>query len=1363
MANYSFNPGGRISPTSASSMKPVGNSTPTLFNKLNATVSQSISALRLKSPMIKAPEKGTMRASTALSPSLGGMYSEMFTDLIPNVNFNKITLTGGTRSAPLKVKLNLVLKDVVEGDSISDWFASSLDNDSTSSPFEKYLKVNIIQCTHPDVCEVLSGRQTNAWLLDKGISSQAARTHIENRSINLDTKINAPVDNSKGIKEYRRIMPGGEEVIEIPFEETFKVFTKAVGGDTEHLSYFVWITMDVAKMANDFDMSEAFFAMAAPATSVYSEYIIQNGSIMTDTKVFLLPSGEVWEGEVHYHDPAVNPVATNKSFKGYMTGKRHTPDSQFLEVKTVSNKKIRDYRYVNRVEDRYRSVTQARIGAGLAAGEAEIGEAVEEDIISDSVAQYTKLLGKEFKVDKASSAFTDLWTSLDEAHNGNGMFGIDYVSLLKNNSAYPYLWSISEETTLKLLSYSKIISMRLMRRQVNPNTKSNNKLGTPDRPIALTKGYSILASTSQQSRKRVVSTVNDSKCYFTETKVDLHGTRSDRADGVRWFTFTDKTLFDQGLGTYQYSISLKTLDPTSLMLTGNLRRLHRARHRLNQYLQMSQSYTKNKPNFDIYVDRFIPEFITNMYRSSNHRHWKTPSEDYLKVLKEVSNVLQQPAYPGSSYTLETILPATLSSYLDPHKGSPEGIQTVIGMVDAMINELQDKVGNLELGATRQARKSTSGVPSPRDRSTRTIRTIEENYVFGCGQEIVIDGQRGKGYDYITNQTLDFLKDNIKGKGLRTLTSRYYRKRCEIETKRYFTIASKNDGSHANFDLHDILGTTNPDIRLSSENGNDSLVNQKFTYLTPSFVFQSFPTAIGTFGGAGGFTIPPSAGSVGANTSGDLSSGGGDYVGWQLDNPGSGGSAVGSSSTMYGTSPKNQIGAANLLKINTKNLVPVTVPKNEQQEPPTGLDEVQANVIAAQADADFSLFPISVKGYAPPNQSRLSPQEQALKKQYMELLATRCQVVNARLEFDLANNLRSKNNPNTFEIDDSNPSDESINEPTGPDYENIDHAEDVGAKKLLPLKKIQPLIPKLIQHVNPVSLLKVLGNASFGYFGGGPSGPISYRSVHLSNFQLLNFADTDTPSVLDGVNPSLQIKTIKALPNQLKSLALATSDLVLMNPFRSPSRKTRSEGAPPTDETPWFFKPENMSKIWQMFQNIVSIEYLYSFQTPVMEVADSRGNLRKSRGQRDLLKSPMWLPLDRDVINKLEDGRKKVSLLCKIKKYRNSQLGIGYGTKRDMPIIDEYFTMVIDPFADPDLGRIEAVEDGDLDGEVGIQISTNSTMGNGSNSNLISTDSSNILSLFDKGYIRIDELGEEITVQEFDGNLVVSSNCDDGGT
>lgn len=1357
MANYSFKPSGNLTTSIDSSIKPVGNSTPTLFNKLNTTISKSVKGLALKQPAFKAPEKGATRASSGISPPLGGTYSEMFTDLIPNVNFNKITLTGGTRSAPLKVRLNLVLKDVVEGDSISDWFASSLDNDSTSSPFEKYLKVNIIQCTHPDICEVLSGRQTNAWLLDKGISSQIARTHIVNRSINLDTKINAPVDNAKGIKEYRRIMPGGEEIIEIPFEETFNVFTKAVGGDTEHLSYFVWITMDVAKMANDFDMSETFFAMAAPATSVYSEYIIQNGSVMTDTKVFLLPSGEVWEGEVHYHDPTINPVITNKSFKGYMTGKRHTSDSQPLEIKTVSNKKIRDYRYVNRVEDRYRSVTQARIGAGLVAGEAEIGEAIEEDIISESVTQYTKLLGKEIKVDKNSSSFTDLWTSLDEAHNGNGMFGIDYVSLLKDNSAYPYLWSISEETTLKLLSYSKILNIQLMRQKVNPNTKSNNRLGTPDRPIPSTKGYKILGSTSQPPKSRVVRTINDSKCYFTETKVDLHGTRSNRTDGVRWFTFTDRTLFDEGIGTYQYSISLKTLDPTVLLLTSNLSRLHNTSSLLKQYLQMSQSYTRNKPNFDIYVDRFIPEFITSMYRASNHRYWKAAPETYLKVLNEVSNVLQQPAYPGSSYTLETILPATLSSYLDPHKGSPEGIQTVIGMVDTMIRELQDKVGNLNLGATRQARKSTSSVPSPRDRSSRGLRIIEENYVFGCGQEIVIDGQRGKGYDYITNQTLDFLKDNIKGKGLRTLTSRYYRKRCEIETKRYFTIASKNDGANANFDLHDILGTTNPDIKLSSEGGRDSLINQKFTYLTPSFAFQSYPTAIGSYGGGGGYPLPPGPGSA------DQGSMTGDYVGWQLDSPGSGGGAIGSSSTMYETSPRNKIGAANLLKVNTKNLVPTNVPKNEQQAPPTGLDEVQANVIAAQANADFSLFPISVKGYQPKNRSKLSPEQQALKKQYMELLASRVQVVDPVPEFYLDRPLGSRKNENTFEIDDSNPSDGSINEPQGPDYENVDHVDDVGSEKLLSLMKIQPLVPAKILNINPTSLLKALGNMSMGYMPGGPRGPISYNSAHISNFQMLNFADTDTPSILDGVNPSLQVSTIKALPNQLKSLVLATSDLVLINPFRSPSRSTSSEQAPPVDETPWFFKPENMSKIWQMFQNIVSIEYLYKFQSPILEVRDSSGNLRKSRGQRDLLKSPSWLPLDRDVINKLEDGQKKVSLLCKIKKYKNSQLGIGYGTKRDMPVIDEYFTMVIDPFADPDLGRIEAVEDGELDGEVGTEMSTSSMMGNGSNSNLIFTDSLNILSVLDKNaYTRIDELGEEITVQEFDGNLVVSSNCDEGG-
>ena len=125
-------------------------------------------------------------------------------------------------------------------------------------------------------------------------------------------------------------------------------------------------------------------------------------------------------------------------------------------------------------------------------------------------------------------------------------------------------------------------------------------------------------------------------------------------------------------------------------------------------------------------------------------------------------------------------------------------------------------------------------------------------------------------------------------------------------------------------------------------------------------------------------------------------------------------------------------------------------------------------------------------------------------------------------------------------------------------------------------------------------------------------------------------------------------------------------------------------------------------------------------------------------------------------------KRKVALLCRIKKYKNSKLGIGYSNRKDLPVIDEYFTLVIDPFADPDLGRIQAVEDGDLEGQVGFQMSTGS--GTGGNPNLVANDSSGINAFLDDKLFRLKEVdGEQITIQEFDGNLVVSNNCNDGGT
>ena len=205
---------------------------------------QAISAITpIRIPFSNAPESVDSMSTTVLprmGPEAGGAYGEMFSDLIPNVNFNRITLTGGVGGAPLKVKLNFVLRDIIEEDGISQWFANSFEDDTQSSPFEKYLKLNIIQCTNPDVCEVLSGRQSTQYLIDRGMSRQISQKYVVNKSVNLDSKINISSDpDAKEIQEYITTAPGGEEIIEVPFEETF-IITPNDAPVVEHLSYFVW-------------------------------------------------------------------------------------------------------------------------------------------------------------------------------------------------------------------------------------------------------------------------------------------------------------------------------------------------------------------------------------------------------------------------------------------------------------------------------------------------------------------------------------------------------------------------------------------------------------------------------------------------------------------------------------------------------------------------------------------------------------------------------------------------------------------------------------------------------------------------------------------------------------------------------------------------------------------------------------------------------------------------------------------------------------------------------------------------------------------------------------------------------------------
>ena len=265
---------------------------------------------------------------------------------------------------------------------------------------------------------------------------------------------------------------------------------------------------------------------------------------------------------------------------------------------------------------------------------------------------------------------------------------------------------------------------------------------------------------------------------------------------------------------------------------------------------------------------------------------------------------------------------------------------------------------------------------------------------------------------------------------------------------------------------------------------------------------------------------------------------------------------------------------------------------------------------------------------------------------------------------------------------------------------------------------------------------------------GSNTPLAFGSVHVGNLNLLNFSDISTPNILDSINPSDKIGVLKALPNQLKSLVLNAHPTMVV------------KAAFATDDTapgPTIFAPQNLSLTYHLFKNIAQIEYLDNFTLPVLPVPGPGGKTKKVLGARPLLKSPRWKLLNESSINSLEDKTtSRMTVLCRIVRYVNKDLGIGFRSKLDLPIIDKYFILAVEP---------RVAEKIDFSFDWGQWVYPTLYAGGSTDEVGVETD---------MGSLQMEDLGrgrfwrmldperpqDEITVRQFDG-VVVIGQCDEG--
>lgn len=464
------------------------------------------------------------------------------------------------------------------------------------------------------------------------------------------------------IKDFHKVVDSdGNIIYDIPFSHTIQV--KSVNPD--HLSLFVIPYLDVDKIKKDFGITQDTDIDFMLGTHI-DEPIIRNGRLITERTIYrqnptgdeivsFVPSpgnpvakGKIWHGPVHYHGGAQTGDATG--YIGWMGGASHDPDQNQprLTQETVYNRTVQDFRTLKRIEKQVFDFSQIE--------DSKLGQGVVTYPINDNL-----------DVSRSPSYFSELFTSRDHEGRCRFFFSVDYLTMIKKNTAFPILFENSNPDIIReLLQKSYIRSFKIFRNRVSTTASGLNKLGTktsvefdqeiPPQLLVSTKDNIITAGSGPgyggrsgrlKPNKRIVTVYpgldgeNDDledkpkKNIGAVREVNLM-TEDIRSDYpfMRHFTGVDHEISEFTNGFYRYDVEIEIEDPTVNFLENKLSELVDLTTTVEKYYNVACSQNisspettvesvskagsyqagrrKHKLNYSIAAQSFIPEFLDDM-------------------------------------------------------------------------------------------------------------------------------------------------------------------------------------------------------------------------------------------------------------------------------------------------------------------------------------------------------------------------------------------------------------------------------------------------------------------------------------------------------------------------------------------------------------------------------------------------------------------------------------------------------------------------------------------------------------------------------------------------------------------------------
>jgi len=564
----------------------------------------------------------------------------------------------------LVVNAEIVIKDYIRDNNKPTW----IENEELLNS----MNLRVLLSTKQQITNNLRQRGLTEENIDRFKASHGLKEQI----------ISLRKMNKKKIYSYRKEVVDGRTIYSASYEVTFKVYRP----NPKHLAVFAGMFVDLSEYGRKKKVSTESSRRFLFGSFV-GQVVLNAGSPVEQSNIFMLPNGKVWAGPVHYHRPS----------QTFMAGAFHTgnPHSA-LRQKKVPNKLLQDFRILDRAK-------------------------TSKLLLKPYKARSTKRRPSKHRSQKhkkimKSAYISEPEYSKDRNDNVHMSFHINFDKLIRERMRFGALGAKADRLAMKdLRELSEISSIKIYRnRVVKGAIRGQNDLANFENRTELI----AEASTTTLSLGEPIVLTKPSNSYDEDAeKVQVGSIREAALNlgnagiGVRTFTVSDLSMDRVTDGFYSYSVVLELIDGTKLFAENMLEKITQAKNLLIEYQGFATKPGNSDPDTGEYTKSFIdmlnkeyniPSPRTVLGRTKAARQqivrnsvanlpWNNAIASYVDVLGNITGLPSRDALD---------LADILYSIVRPDTGSVDGIQTTIEMINSLESQILRAMGTSGINESR---------------------------------------------------------------------------------------------------------------------------------------------------------------------------------------------------------------------------------------------------------------------------------------------------------------------------------------------------------------------------------------------------------------------------------------------------------------------------------------------------------------------------------------------------------------------------------------------------------------------------------------------------------------------------------------